>query len=85
MYCCSYTLYITVSYVNINMRGDRKLCIAECLMQDQSYYQLSFYFNLQSWLSYYCIFKIHYSHAVKAQKKKICPIATTFLLNRSNI
>lgn len=40
-------------------------------MQDQNYYQLSFYLNLQSWLSCYSILKIHYSSAVKAQKVSV--------------
>lgn len=50
------------------MQVDAQLSIAQCLLQDQNS-QLSFYFNLKSWLSYYCIYKTHYCSAAKAQKK----------------
>lgn len=43
------------SYVNINMQMDGQLCIAQCLMQDQNYH-LSFYFNLNSWLTLFTVF-----------------------------
>lgn len=61
------------SYVNINMQMDGRLRIAQCLMQDQNYH-LSFYLN--SWLTlFYCILKIHYSCAVKAQKVSVLSIS----------